>query len=126
MGNRGARSTRPDLFSTPSAREAISLSTTVTARHVLATDLPNAIKQLNDHELDRLVAAGLAEQRRRGRKSEEFPNKRHVETTAISLTSSKVNAVHAAFKAGIKPAQIARQFGLSRTDVLKVLASGRE
>jgi DNA-binding transcriptional regulator LsrR (DeoR family) len=37
-----------------------------------------------------------------------------------------MNAVRAAFKAGIKPSQIARQFGISRMDVQKALANGRE
>jgi hypothetical protein len=36
-------------------------------------------------------------------------------------------AVRAATKAGIKPSQIARQFGISQSDVRKVLASdGRD
>jgi transposase-like protein len=38
------------------------------------------------------------------------------------LTPSKVNAVRAAFKAGVKTSQIARQFGLSKADVQNVLA----
>jgi DNA invertase Pin-like site-specific DNA recombinase len=39
------------------------------------------------------------------------------------LTRGQVNAVRAAFKAGIKPSRIARQFGISQSDVKKVLAS---
>jgi transposase-like protein len=35
----------------------------------------------------------------------------------------KLNAVRAAFKAGVKSTQIARQFGLSQSDVRKALAS---
>jgi hypothetical protein len=42
---------------------------------------------------------------------------------ALHLTPGKPNAVRAAFKAGIKPSQIARQFGLSQSDVRKALAS---
>jgi hypothetical protein len=35
-----------------------------------------------------------------------------------------VNAVHAAFKAGITPPpEIAREFGISQSEVMKVLAS---
>jgi hypothetical protein len=34
-----------------------------------------------------------------------------------------MNAVRAAFKVGVKPAQIARQFGLSQSDVRQALAS---
>jgi hypothetical protein len=33
------------------------------------------------------------------------------------LTRGQVNAVRAAFKAGIKPSVIARQFGISQSDV---------
>jgi hypothetical protein len=35
----------------------------------------------------------------------------------------QLNAVLAAFKAGITPARIARQFGLSQSDVRKALAT---
>ena len=73
-----------------------------------------------------LVTAAAAEQKRRGRKPQAFSNKRQIETVPITLTPSKMNAVRAAFKAGIRPSQIARQFGLSRSDVQRVLASGRE
>jgi hypothetical protein len=48
---------------------------------------------------------------------------RQVEAAAVSLTQGQVNAVRAAFKAGIKPSLIARQFGISQFDVRKVLAS---
>jgi hypothetical protein len=34
-----------------------------------------------------------------------------------------MNAVLAAFKVGVKPSQIARQFGLSQSDVRQALAS---
>ena len=40
---------------------------------------------------------------------------------AASLTTGKLNAVRAAFKAGAKPAAIARQFGISQSDVRKAL-----
>jgi DNA invertase Pin-like site-specific DNA recombinase len=42
---------------------------------------------------------------------------------AGSLTRGQQNAVRAAFKAGITPARIARQFGLSRSNVRKALAT---
>jgi hypothetical protein len=68
----------------------------------------------------------LAEQKRRGRKSPasiETPDKLRIEAAAVHLTPGKMNAVRAAFKAGVKPSQIARQFGLSQSDVRKALAS---
>jgi hypothetical protein len=39
-----------------------------------------------------------------------------------SLTRGQVNAVLAAFKAGVTPSRIARRFGLSQADVKKALA----
>ena len=42
---------------------------------------------------------------------------------AAGLTQGRVNAVRAAFKAGITPARITRQFGLSLADVRKALSS---
>jgi hypothetical protein len=95
-------------------------------RHLLPNDLAAAIKQLDDRELDRLQAAVLAEQKRRGRKSSvsiQTPNKQRTEVTDLHLTPGKLNAVRAAFKAGVKPSQIARQFGLSQSDVRKALAT---
>jgi hypothetical protein len=129
MGRDHPGSKTPDLFST--GREQYSSpapptpSTPAIGRHVLPKDLPNAIKTLTDHELDQLIAATLDEQQRRGRKppvSHENSRKRRVEAVAIPLTSGKLNAVRAAFKAGISLSQIARQFGISQSDVRKALA----
>jgi hypothetical protein len=39
------------------------------------------------------------------------------------LTPAELNAVRAAFKVGVKPLQIARQFGWSQSDVRQALAS---
>lgn len=117
-------------------------------RYVLPKDLSNALQQLDDLELDRLVAASRHEQQRRGRPMISAPEIRP--TTHISpgeltskpsiakdsrserqqlpepkgtLKQGQVNAVLAAFAAGIAPSRIARQFGLSQSDVQKVLAS---
>jgi hypothetical protein len=91
-------------------------------RHVLPKDLPSAIKRLQDRELDLLLAAVLAEQERRGRKpavSAETSPKRRVKA---SLPHVKINAIRAAFRAGVTPSRIARHFGISQSDVRKALA----
>jgi hypothetical protein len=132
-------SSAPDLFSCASARAPSAPSAKVplnspepaalSSRHVLPADLPNAIKQLSDQELDHLVTAALAEQKRRGKKlpvSDESPRKGRVESVAAPLTQGKVNAVRAAFKAGVTPSRIARQFGISQPDVRKALAADEE
>jgi hypothetical protein len=47
----------------------------------------------------------------------------HASITDVPLTRGQVNAVRAAFKAGITPSRIARQFGISQSNVRKALAS---
>ena len=139
MGSGRTRSTTPDLFSMASAREPSpslrpptgsppatdATPADFSPRHVLPKDLPSAIKRLQDRELDLLLAAVLAEQERRGRKpavSAETSPKRRVKAVAVSLPHAKINAVRAAFKAGVTPSRIARHFGISQSDVRKVLA----
>jgi hypothetical protein len=141
MGQDRTQQATPDLFSTapvgetsPSATKPVA-SAAPERRHVLPKDLPNAVKHLSDEELDRLIAASLEEAKRRGRapagiQTEESVAKRSSGTDdrrqgelAVSLTRGQINAVRAAFKAGIKPSLIARQFGISQSDVRKVLAS---
>jgi len=106
-----------------------SNSATVAApRHVLPSDLPTAIKHLEDQELDQLLAAVVAERLQRGMKSlvpDKTSNKRSVEATAVSLTPGKLSAVRAAFKAGVTPTKIAKEFGLSQADVRSVIASDK-
>jgi uncharacterized protein (DUF433 family) len=48
---------------------------------------------------------------------------RQVGVAAAALTKGQVNAVRAAFKAGVTPSRIAQQFGLSHADVRKALSS---
>jgi hypothetical protein len=122
MGSGRTRSTTPDLFSMASARESSpSLRSPAGSppgtdatpgdflpRHVLPKDLPSAIKQLQDRELDLLLAAVLAEQERRGRKpavSAETSPKRRAKAVAVSLPHAKINAVRAAFKGGVTPSR---------------------
>jgi hypothetical protein len=128
------RSSTPDLFSLVPAREAHSRDSepsgsltrsAIPSRHVLPADLPKAVRHLDDHELDRLLSAVIAEQKRRGKKlatAISQPRRAQV-VTAAPLTQGKLNAVRAAFKAGVTPSRIARQFGISQSDVRKALAS---
>ena len=92
-------------------------------RHVLPNDLPNAIRHLGDEDLDRLLAATLAEVNRRGRRLPIDKPSPQGNLAAASLTCGQLNAVRAAFKAGITPSRIARQFRISQSDVRKALAS---
>jgi len=143
MGTR-ARLPTADLFSSDGqAREAYSRSSessessptiihasprAIPSRHVLPADLPNAVRHLDDQELNQLLSAVIAERKRRGNKfPAESSRKRRVEVVgAAPLTQGKLNAVRAAFKAGVTPSRIARQFGISQSDLRKALASDTE
>jgi DNA-binding CsgD family transcriptional regulator len=116
-------------------------------RHVLPKNLHAAVKHLSDGDLDLLHAATLEELKRRGRlppgveadsaqssaplspQNKQFPptgkisQRRRLEFVEASLTRGQLNAVRSAFKAGITPARIARQFGISQSNVRKALAS---
>ena len=97
MGREPTNQGKSDLFSAAGVENtsppATNPASSANARpHVLPKDLPNAVKHLNDEELDRLLVVTLAE---------------------------------AAFKAGITPTRIARQFGLSQGDVRAALKSDK-
>jgi len=65
----------------------------------------NGIEQLEDRELDQLLSAVLAEQKRRGKKrfasAEGQQRERKVHASPLALTSGQINAVRSAFKAGV-------------------------
>ena len=145
MPTRRPAETTPDLFSAPpvTAAEPVpkgkagSNSLASPQRHFLPKDLAGALKRLDDVEIDALLTAVTVEAERRGRlppsPAKEKPvadakpqrRKAAAEDSAGLLTTGKLNAVRAAFKAGVKPSAIARQFGISQSDVRKALAQGR-
>jgi DNA-binding CsgD family transcriptional regulator len=85
----------------------------------------NAVGHLHDEELDGLLAVTLAEVKRRGRQTTSTydPSPSRSAEAPGSLTRGQLNAVRAAFKAGITPARIARQFGLSPSQVRTALTT---
>jgi hypothetical protein len=101
----------------------------------LPKDLPGALERLEDAEVDALRAAVSAEAERRGRlpptrpregsttEARSGPRRAAADGGVASLTTGKLNAVRAAFRAGVRPSAIARQFGISQADVKKALAA---
>ena len=141
MGSGRNPSVKPDLFSaqqspdtsSPSASEPKSSplrteepAAASTPFYALPTNLPSAIRHLDDDQLDRLLAAVLAERQARGGKkvpvSDETSRKQRTKEVSPPLAQGKLNAVRAAFKAGVRPSRIARQFGISQSDVRKALS----
>jgi hypothetical protein len=112
-GHRG-----PILFS------AEAISSSHEGRHVLPKDLPNAVKHLNDEELDRLLVVTLAEAKRRGRHT--TPTDKHFQTRLriSSLVDTWATERGACgFQGWHSPARIA--FGLSQADVRAALKSDK-
>jgi hypothetical protein len=116
-----ARQERPSLASSVvTSNESAEASS---SRHVLPSDLNAAIQHLDDRELERLLLAALQERdRRKLPVPEKSGRKSKTEMTTGALPQGKLNAIRAAFKAGVPPSRIAQQFGVSRSDVQTALA----
>jgi hypothetical protein len=136
MPPRRSEPTTPDLFSAFSktkAPEPVSSNKVDQAsqpRHFLPKDLAGALKRLDDAEIDALLSAVTAEAGHRNRLPSSpakgtiaQPRQARAEHAASSLTKGQLNAVHAAFKVGVRPSAIARQFGISQSNVRKALAA---
>jgi hypothetical protein len=125
LGSMKPTPSAPDLFSTEATPKSRSEAEKKPAQPLLPKDLTGALHHLDDTELDRLLAAVTGEAERRGRLPKLAPTSTtsHGEQTAVALTRGQLNAVRAAFKAGVKPSAISRQFGISQSDVRKALAA---
>ena len=139
MGSGNNPSTKADLFSAQRSPDSPSLSTVQqkstptdepvaasSQSYALPANLPSALSHLDDDQLDRLLAAVMAEQQRRGKTlpvTIETSRNQRTKEVPTNLTLGKLNAVRAAFRAGVTPSRIARQFGGSLADVRKALAS---
>jgi hypothetical protein len=128
MPTRQSADPTPDLFAATPKPEAHSKADPAVAqarpRYLLPTDLAGALKGLDDTEVDTLLAAVTGEAARRGRLPRASVSRTPpAEDGGGALTKGKLNAVRAAFKAGVKPSAISRQFGISQSDVRKALAT---
>jgi len=139
MGSGSNPSIKDDLFSAQQPPDSQSLSTVQqksthtdepvaasSQSYALPANLPSALSHLDDDQLDRLLAAVMAEQQRRGKTlpvTIETSRKQRTKEVPTNLPLGKLNAVRAAFKAGVTPSRIARHFRISLSDVKLALAS---
>jgi hypothetical protein len=141
MGRDPAERTVPDLFPTATASAApapMAATESKPRRYVLPKNLRNAVKHLGDGELELMYAATLEELKHRGKKPKSAetnlparsdlskiqspPTKTaKLKAAVVSLTRGQVNAVRSAFKAGITPSRISREFGIPLSDVRQAL-----
>ena len=128
MPTRRSADTTPDLFSAEPVKAAAPPVTSDRdnparyARPLLPKDLAGALKHLDDAELGTLLAVTAETDRRRLRPTRGKALKTRQAEDNSRLTSGQQNAVRAAFKAGVKPSAIARQFRISQSEVRKALA----
>jgi hypothetical protein len=131
--------------SSPTVNATKEATETASQRHILPKNLRHAISQLSDGELDELFEAAFDEAKRRGRlpqsvRTDVTPSalrpselttkplpptgkRRHADIAEVQLTRGQMNAIRASFKAGITPSRVARQFGVSLSNVRKTLAT---
>jgi hypothetical protein len=138
MGSGANRSMKDDLFSpdqspgsksvSQNEQNSLPLQADEPARerptYQLPRNLPNALSHLDDDQLERLLRAVNVELERRGKKApirQRIERKQPAEDGAPPLAFGKLNAIRAAFKAGVKPSAIAKQFGVSQADVHRSL-----
>ena len=105
-------------------------------RLLLPGDLPRSLRHLDDGQLEELLRAAGAEARRRGLKAAgadiRQPGGRKPAGGATAkrgepapLRPGLERVVRAALEAGVKPAAIAREFGISRAQVQRVAAAAK-
>jgi hypothetical protein len=104
---------------------------------MLPNDLETSLRSLDPTEFDRLLVSVMKEAARRKHEVATSPSlqdatpvaptdaeSRQLKPTSThGLTAGKANLVRAAFKAGVKPTTIARQFGVSQAVIREVLRS---
>ena len=118
----------------PSAAAPSASSTALPAipRVVLQNDLSASLQHLEDAELQRLLTAVEAEVQRRRQaasagEAAAKPAPPRTEPAEISdIPEGKANLVRASFKAGLKPAAIARTFGVSLSLVNRIVRAAEK
>lgn len=143
----GTRETIPDLFERAVDGSVPDAGTVArqggdrhrdARRYVLPRGLSAALRHLDDDQLDALLRDVMAEARRRGRAPEEpatppaqdrgpagRPGRRAAPSSPSGpdIPVAQANLIRAAHQAGLTPAAIARQFGLSPAVVRRVVAA---
>ena len=108
-------------------------------RFALPSDLANSLRYLERSELQRLQVAVAAEVASRNRgtatgradnastSSPPRPDPSRIEAARIAeIPEGKANLIRASFDAGLKPATIARTFGVSASLVNRIIRSAKK
>ena len=96
------------------------MPTGTTRRIRLPGDLASSLEYLDDAELWKLRDAVNDEIERRSRKAVTKEPVRPADKEAVQIPEGQVNLIGASFKAGLKPAAIARTLGVSLSLVRRI------
>ena len=100
------------------------MATSGTTRRIrLPGDLARSLEYLDDTELRKLWDAVNDEIKRRSQKAVRSEFVQQVDKEVVQIPEGQVNLIRASFKAGLKPAAIARTLGVSLSLVRRVLQS---
>ena len=129
MSRRTSKVTGPDLFYFGASQAAPSEFAHAMPPPVLPSDLARRLAHLTDPDSERLLVAVNEEAKRRGMAEAgdedgpkpKGPRKVRRERSTSAVSAAKANLVRAAFRAGVKPTAIARQFGLPYAAVRELL-----
>ena len=100
------------------------MPTSGTTRRIrLPGELARSLEYLDDTELRKLWDAVNDEIKRRSQKAVRSEFVQQVDKEAVQIPEGQANLIRASFKAGLKPAAIARSLGLSLSLVRRVLQS---
>ena len=97
------------------------MATSGTTRRIrLPGDLARSLEYLDDTELRKLWDAVNDEIKRRSQKAVRSEFVQQVDKEAVQIPEGQVNLIGASFKAGLKPAAIARTLGVSLSLVRRI------
>jgi hypothetical protein len=98
-----------------------------TQRRLLPYDLAASLRHLPDEDVMRLAEAVAAEMKNRQLSAPAPPDPPlrpvAVDPVLSQLTRAQINLIRSSIQAGVKPAALSRQFGLTRAQIAAALRS---
>jgi hypothetical protein len=96
---------------------------------VLPHNLEASLRHLLEQDIVRLAEAVAAEMERRGltaaKEPNQSPRKGASDPVLLQLTRSQISLIRSSIQAGVKPAALSRQFGLTRAQITAALNAGK-
>lgn len=96
---------------------------------VLPQNLAASLRHLAEQDIRRLAEALAVEMDRRGlaaaKENNQSPRNGAPDPVMSKLTRSQISLIQSSIKAGVKPAVLSRQFGITRAQITAVMKAGK-